>query len=368
MFQDGLAESSELADGSFVFLLVYGIPGVLILSTILGTETGWADSFAYVPLAVAFILVPAINAVHPGGAESLPRTAVSPAWRLYYRLLPLLAVPLQAVALCVAVGHACSGLLSLLGLLGWTLSTGLFSALLAITVGHELIHRSERLDRSFGGLLLSLVCFGTFKIVHVKIHHRYVATPLDFASARRDQSLYLFLARSFVGNFREAVRYERRKLQRLSHPFWRSELVVWYGLSLLWLALIVAWWGATGGLFFLLQSFLAILILDWTNYIQHYGLTRRQEGAGRYEPVQPHHAWSFDCPVTNRVLLNLLRHGDHHTYPQRPYQALVERAGPAYPYPFGIILLLALVTPAFRHVVHPLLDQLEKGQSAAARY
>jgi alkane 1-monooxygenase len=366
MYQDAPADASDLADGTFVFLLVYGIPGILILSAILGAETGWANVFAYLPLAIAFILIPALNSLHPGGVESFPQ-AVTPGWRLYYRFVPLLAVPLQAVAIGVAIAHACSGLLSPMGLVAWTLSAGLYSALLAITVGHELVHRAERLDRTFGGLLLSLVWFGAFKVVHVKVHHRFVATPLDFASAQRDQSLYAFLVRAFIGNFSEAVRYEQRKLQRFGQPFWRSELLIWYGLSLLWLVLAVTWWGAAGGLFFLVHTFLAILTLDWTNYIQHYGLSRREEAAGRYEPVQPHHAWSFDCPVTNRVLLNLLRHGDHHTYPQRPYQSLVERAGPAYPYPFGTILLLALVTPAFRRVVHPLLDQFEQSERAAAR-
>ena len=352
--------------GSFVFLLVPGIPAILSWSAILGSEAGWADAFAYLPLAVALSSSAAINILHPGGIESFPQ-AVTPAWRLYFRFLPLLAVPLQAVALCVAVAHACSGLLSAAGLVGWTVSTGLFCALLAVTVGHELIHRPERLDRALGGVLLSLVCFGAFKVVH-----RQDPPPLRRHAARlrlgaRDQSLYAFLARAFAGNFREAVRYERRKLQRFGQSFWRSELAH--------LVRPVARLAGAGGDVVGCGRRAVLPGAEPAGH-PHPRLDQLHSALRPDPPGGSRRAATSRCSRTmpghstarspTRVLLNLLRHGDHHTYPQRPYQSLVERAGPAYPYPFGIILLLALVTPAFRRIVHPLLDQLDKEEHAAA--
>lgn len=105
---------------------------------------------------------------------------------------------------------------------------------------------------------------------------------------------------------------------------------------------------------------MAILKLEWTNYVQHYGLTREADALGRYEPVQSRHAWSHELFVTNLALLNLMRHGDHHANPQRPYQSLQHRStSPVYPYDVTIMFLLALATPLFRRIVHPHLDRLE---------
>jgi alkane 1-monooxygenase len=36
---------------------------------------------------------------------------------------------------------------------------------------------------------------------------------------------------------------------------------------------------------FIFQAFVAVWQLELTNYVEHYGLTRRHLGAGVYEPV-----------------------------------------------------------------------------------
>ncbi len=244
-----------------------------------------------------------------------------------------------------------------MGRLGWVLSVGLFSALFAIPVAHELIHRPGIVEPTLGGVLLSTACLGSFKIVHVRLHHRYVGTDHDFASARRGESLYMFSLRALAGNPREALRLERTRLARLNRSLWHSELVVWYGLSVAWLVLATMFFGWASGVFFLLQSLVASFVLDWTNYLQHYGSRRRADARGRYEPVRPHHAWAIDCRISNFALFNLLRHGDHHARPLEPYHGLSHTGVPSYPYPFGFMMLLALATPLFRRVVHPLLDR-----------
>src|SRR5262249_3006058 len=153
------------------------------------------------------------------------------------------------------------------------LTTGMFSAMFAINIAHELIHRRERLDRLFGGLLLSTVSFGSFKIVHLQVHHPYVGILLDFATARRGQSIYLFWVQSLAGNFIEVLRLECNRLRRSGKSVWTSELVPWWACTLLCLSVAVYWWGPWAGLFFLIQSLIAIMYLDLINYLQHYGLT-----------------------------------------------------------------------------------------------
>ena len=333
------------------------MPGLIVFATMLGRLPGWADLAAFLPLVVAFLIAPTVSLLTAPEAERAPQHPVSRIARRYFRALPIVAVPAQFIAVGLAVAHFGDPALGPVGRLGWALSVGLFSALFAIPVAHELIHRPGIVEPTLGGLLLSTACLGSFKIVHVRLHHRYVGTDRDFASARRGDLLYMFSLRALVGNPREALRLERLRLGRLDRSLWHSELVLWYGLSATWLVLAAMFCGWAGGAFFLLQSLVASFVLDWTNYIQHYGLRRRADARGRYEPVRPHHAWAIDCRISNFALFNLLRHGDHHARPLEPYHVLSHTGVPSYPYPFGFMMLLALATPLFRRVVHPLLDR-----------
>jgi alkane 1-monooxygenase len=346
------------SDYGLGYVVTFVMPAVLVACALLGSVPGGAaDWLAFVPFGIIFVIVPLLTISGVNWDEPGPARPRSPLARLYYRVLPLAAAPAQIASLCIATHFWSGSSLHPAGRIGWLLSVGTVGALFAITVAHELIHHRSRLDRVFGGILLSTTCFGSFKIVHLRVHHRFVGTALDFSSARRGDSIYRFWLRCLYGNPREAVRCERERQRRRGISWWRSELLAWYGLSAIWLTLSWLVWSWMGALFFLLQSAMAMLTLEWTSYIQHYGLRRRVDARGRHEPVRPDHAWSVQCRITNLALLNLLRHGDHHTHPTVPYYALTHTTAPAYPYPLGFMMVLALFPPLFRHVVHPLLDR-----------
>lgn len=353
--------------GNLSFLFVYAIPAVFLVSVWLGRTTGYANLCSWLPLLLAYGLVPLLQALWPRPLPLLPEeVGNNPAWQLYHRLLLWLSVPAQLAMLYVATAHWQAAALHGWGYAGHLLTTGIFSGMLAINLSHELIHHRQSLERCLGGVLLSTVGFGTFKIVHRQIHHRYVGTPLDFATARRGQSIYSFWRQCLVGNVSAALRCERQRCARTGKPLWRSELLLWYGLSGMWLALALTLWGWMGGVFFLAQSLLAIMKLDCINYLQHYGLTRRLDNTGRFEPVQEHHAWSQGFYLHDLFLLNLLRHGDHHAHPQRPYQLLrTYEDTPHYPYNYALMILLSFVPSVFRHVVHPILDRCAAQTSQA---
>jgi alkane 1-monooxygenase len=353
------ADTGQPDPSGFGYVLMLMMPAILVSCALLGWVAGGAANWlAFLPLGIAFVIVPLLTMSGVTWDEPGPAHPRNSHTRLYYRALPLAAAPAQLATLYIATEFWSGLSLHAAGRIGWLLSIGIFGALFAITVAHELIHRRDPFDRAVGGFLLSTACFGAFKVVHLRVHHRFVGTELDFSSAQRGDSLYRFWLRCLYGNPREALRYERERQRRLGLPWWRSELLVWYGLSAFWLVLSWLLWNWAGALLLLLQSAVAILALDWTNYVQHYGLRRHLDARGRYEPVRPHHAWSMKCRITNLALLNLLRHGDHHTHPTVPYYALTHIAAPAYPYPFGVMMLLALFPPLFHRVVHPLLDRI----------
>lgn len=351
---------------SFGFTFAYMVPAVPIISIGVGIALGHPNIFAALPLVIAYALVPIIEGIWPYGITPLPSSHWNnPLWQLYYRALLWLSFSIQLGMLYAALHYwalgLSLGLLTVWGSLAYVLSVGIYSGMFAITIGHELIHHPQPADRFMGGVLLSTVCFGTFKIVHLRIHHRYACTPGDFATAKRGQSIYAFWWANALANVSEALRCEREDLARKGYGFWqgfwRSELLLWTGLSLVWWVIAVHLGGWMGGLFFGLQSLIAILKLDWTNYLQHYGLTRKLDVKGQYEPVQHRHAWSLGLFVHDLAIFNLLRHGDHHVNPQRPYPFLEHDARMReYPHNYSIMFLLSLLPSAFERVVNPLLD------------
>jgi hypothetical protein len=340
------------------FLLAYAVPAIVVSSAWLARLTDYPNAFVFAPLAVAYALVPLVQTVWSRGLRPAAAGADAAAPSASHFRLPLWpSLPAQLAMLYVAGDLWSSGVLDAAGRAGLLLSTGIYSSIFAITIAHELIHRPGRGERFLGGLLLSTVAFGTFKIVHLRIHHRHVGTTLDFASARRGQSIYGFWVQCLVGNFRGAVRLERARLAEAGNRPWMSELSIWYGFSLLWLTAALALWGWMGAVFFLGQSLIAIMKLDCINYLQHYGLSRQPGADGKVEAVQAHHAWAHDFILDDLILLNLPRHSEHHMHPRRSYH-LLRWAGqaPQYPYNYAVMTLLILVPPLFRRVVHPLLD------------
>jgi alkane 1-monooxygenase len=360
--QNRLLTSTSLS--SLGYLLAYAIPAIPILSAWLGEVTSRPNWFAFATLAIAYPLVGLLQYIWPYPAKDRFDVAAIPKRTpLYFRLLLWGGVPAQLAMLAVMTHYWCSSSLNSWGSVGYLLSAGVMSGIFAITLGHELIHRQQQPEQFLGGLLLSTVCFGTFKVVHLQIHHCHVATPLDFATAQKGQSIYSFWWQSVVGNSYGALCCERERLTKAGKSFWESELLIWYGFTLLWVSLTVWLWGWMGGLFFVLQSAIAILKLDWTNYLQHYGLARTVDASGRYEPVGAQHAWSQALFLHDLALLNLFRHGEHHAAPNCPYPYLRSKnRSPVYPYQHVTMFFLSLIPSLFQNVVHPCLEQFEAEQ------
>lgn len=231
----------------------------------------------------------------------------------------------------------------------WILAVGVVGGALGITTAHELIHRASPAARALGGVVLSSVCYGVFKVEHVRGHHLRVATLDDPASARRGESLYAFLPRAISGVVSHAFGLEAQRLRKLGRsPFsFANECLQWSLLSAAMGAL--AWWvsGLAGGLLFLGSAFVAIVLLEMVDYVEHYGISRDPR-----ERVGVRHSWDHDSLLTNFFLINLQRHADHHAHGGKPFGALVNHdEAPKLPASYGAMLLLAHVPPLFMRVM-----------------
>jgi alkane 1-monooxygenase len=342
---------------SLAYLFAYVVPALMPVSAWLGVTSGRHDVAAWFPLLFLFGLLP-IADYALGRSTSNPDAVQAAALEhsRFLRVLTWLCLPIQCLLLAWSIRHFAQAPFGISGQIGWILSQGVVSGVLAINVAHELIHKDSRFERALGGLLLCTVGYHGFKIEHLRGHHVHVSTPRDASSARFGQSLWNFLPRALWRNTRNAWSLEAQRLQQRGLPVlhWRNEMIGW---SLAWLAFgagATAIGGATGLAFFLLQGLFAAVSLEIINYIEHYGLERRELAPGRYERPHHLHSWNSSYRLSNALLFQLQRHSDHHETPRRRYGALLHHDdSPQLPGGYASMFVLALVPPLWFRIIDP---------------
>ena len=243
-------------------------------------------------------------------------------------------------------------------IIGFVASLGMVGGVLAINVGHELIHRNNKVERFLGGLLLASVCYGVFKVEHVRGHHLRVGTAGDPATARLNETAYAFVPRAIFGTYVHGWHLERERLARaglkgIAAMLW-NEVLHWTLLSVLMALTAFVVVGTAGLVVFAVASLVAIIELELVDYIEHYGLVRTRDAEGKLAPVRYEHSWDYAGWLTNALLINLQRHSDHHAHGGRAYGALNNHAeAPQLPVSYAGMLVLALIPPLYRAMIHP---------------
>ncbi len=295
----------------------------------------------WLPLATTFVAIPLLDALIGRPREQPSTEALSPPWA---RWLPRAQVPLQLFLLLQAA--LVVPMLDGADLVVLALAVGTVTGGIGITVAHELGHRRSVLDRLLSRLLLVTVGYGHFYVEHNRGHHARVATADDPASAPRGMHVYRFIGRSLIGSFAHGWRLEALRLGRQGRSAWHLANWVLTGtlLSISILLLAGAALGLSAALFLALQAVWAVVLLETVNYIEHYGLRRRQLPSGRPEPVAPQHSWNADFLVSNWLLFNLQLHSDHHAHVERPFESLRSMPqAPQLPAGYPTMVLVALV-------------------------
>lgn len=269
----------------------------------------------------------------------------------YYRWLTYATVPLHFVTLIGTAWYAATQDLTAFGFLALAIIAGM-TAGLAVNTGHELGHKTSRIEKALAKIVLAVPAYGHFTIGHNLGHHRNVATPLDAASARMGESVYKFSLREIPGAFAEAWAIEKDRLQRRGKNVWHpnNQILQSYALTSLLVVGLIAVLGWMMLVFLLVHTVAAYWQLTSANYVEHYGLLRRKDAAGKFERCAPHHSWNSNHIYSNLVLFHLQRHSDHHSNPLRRYQSLrhmddVPQLPSGY---FGAYLLAYIPTLWFR--------------------
>lgn len=277
----------------------------------------------------------------------------------WHRAVTIIWFPLQFAAIFGSIWYVgVSTHLSGLETLGLFFGIGVLSGTIGIVYAHELLHQKTPYERWLGDLLLASTMYSHFRSEHLLVHHAWVATPRDAVSARYGESFYRFFRRVLRDSPRSAWRAETRLLARAGrgrwdrhNPFWRYAALQG---GMILLALVLG--GVQGLLLFIFQAFIAVWQLELTNYVEHYGLSRKYLGDGKYEHIKPRHSWNASQTASNWLLINLQRHSDHHYKPDRRFpllQTYGDDEAPQLPLGYPAMTFVAMVPPWWRRRMNP---------------
>ena len=314
----------------------------------------------WLPAVFFYALAPLIDHWLGEDLSNPPESAVSALDAdPYYRWITYLLVPVLWLSFIFSAWFVATQALPWHGVAAMVLICGTVGGF-CINLGHELGHKNTTLERWLAKIILAPSGYGHFFIEHNRGHHRDVATPADPASSRMGESIYRFVLREMPGAFRRACQLEAARLRQRGLAVWslHNEIIQPALITLLLWGGMVLWLGPKILPFLLVASFWANFQLTAANYVEHYGLLRREISPGRYEPCQPHHSWNSNHIFSNWALFHLQRHSDHHTHPLRRYQSLRHFDNlPRLPNGYFGMFSVAYFPPLWRRVMDPRLLQ-----------
>jgi alkane 1-monooxygenase len=289
----------------------------------------------------------------------------------YYRFITYLWTFIQ-LGFIIWSAHAITtgAITTMVEWIGFIISVSLITGGIGITVAHELGHKKSKLERFCSKLILMTVCYMHFYIEHNRGHHVYVATPEDPATARRNENFYSFWLRSVFQGYAHAWKLEKESLQRKGKSVFsfKNEMIGFALFPILFCAALTYVFSLNQSaiqwqvpVFFFAQSILAFSLLELVNYVEHYGIVRKQLSDGKYERVNPLHSWNASHRISNFFLFQLQRHSDHHANASKRYQVLNHYdESPQLPFGYPTMILIALVPPLWFTTMNPRLKQWEE--------
>ncbi len=329
--------------------------GLIPLVWFCALHGGW--TIALIPL-VTWTLFSLLDAMVGLNLENADPEATD-ADMFWYRLITLIWVPLQCITLFGLLWYVQrADHLGTSERIFLFCGVGVITGTIGINYSHELMHQRNKFERFLADVLLGMVLYSHFRSEHLLVHHRYVGTPRDSVTARYNEGFHRFYPRVLRQSLHSAFRAEARMLARKNLPWTTpsNPFFKYWALQAMFLifALILGGWSGFG--LFLVQAGVAIWQLELVNYIEHYGLTRKHLGGGKYEHVKPRHSWNAAHKASNWLLINLQRHSDHHYKPDRRFPVLQvhsEDEAPQLPYGYPVMTIAAMIPPLWRRIMNP---------------
>ncbi|MBI2731287.1 MAG: alkane 1-monooxygenase [Sphingobacteriales bacterium] len=334
---------------------------VFVMAYVAFTYHGW---WVVLPLLYAWIFIPLIELMIKPNPKNIskPEEEIIKNDPLYDIWLYLIVL-IQYIALFYFLQSLKDGSLKWYEIAGRIASMGLLCGVFGINAAHELGHRVNSWEQTLAKALLLTSLYMHFFTEHNKGHHKRVATPDDPSSARYNEPVYTFYFRTVIFSYISAWHIANDEVKKKGLPVlhWKNEMLQFHIIELAFLGLIIYLFGWIITLYFMLAATFGFLLLETVNYIEHYGLQRKQTAGGKYERAMPEHSWNSDHTLGRLMLFELSRHSDHHYLASRKYQILRHHDdAPQMPTGYPGMMLLSLLPPAWFYIMNKKIKKWNK--------
>lgn len=158
-----------------------------------------------------------------------------------------------------------------------------------------------------------------FTYHHINRHHFQVATPSDPSTAKKGETVYAFIIRCIVYSWKGVYEDEVKIGKNLFGNTAVLSLISTAGFMFF----VYTFFGFKCLILHSMMALGSVTYLEAINYIEHYGLQRKQLPNGQYEKVTILHSWNAPHRFTNYFFFKLQRHSDHHENSSKPFQTLL---------------------------------------------
>jgi len=324
------------------------LPVLVFITAVAG---GW---WVFATPVICFIIHPLLNITMNRKVENHDDHVLVTKTNKYFKWVALLYVPVLISLTSWSVYFvANTDTVDIAFISGLALSVGIVNGVLGFTLAHEFIHSNNVFGKTAGYVLLLQNFYMHYGIEHIGGHHVYACTDKDPHTARVGESFYHFLPRTIAKTFMSAIAIEKRFRLNGKNSFPVNRIVLFLFLQLI----VIVFFYFTAGLvaisFYLLQCFIAITLLHNINYLQHYGLLRKQIKPGKLERLAAHHSWNTNNKISELSLFQLENHADHHLHPSHSYEKLKSLdESPQYPTGYSGMMVLTLIPSLWFKIIH----------------
>jgi alkane 1-monooxygenase len=233
--------------------------------------------------------------------------------------------------------------------IGLLLSATSLMAGICFAASHELLHAKEPIDELLQRITTTFLFYPHYKLIHIRSHHVHASTEHDENTAWLNESIYAYIFRTIPGS---AIRSWKIEARQAGGKYFRNKMIS-YAVGQV--ALLVGLYflaGPWGSLFYAAHIIGAHVVLESVNYIQHYGLMRKQR-EGEYEKTGPEHSWDTYHYFSSYVTFRVGHHSYHHIAVKPYYLLATEPQAPKLPAGYFWAIAMVLVPPWWRRVINP---------------
>lgn len=226
---------------------------------------------------------------------------------------------------------------------------------LCFAAAHELLHAKSSIDQFLQRITTTFLFYPHYKVIHIRSHHVHAGTAEDENTAWFNESIYAYIVRTIPGSAVRSWHLEARRsasAERSGAGILRNKMSVFAAGQMAMILVMFLICGPWGLLFYAAHILGSHLVLESVNYIQHYGLLRKQED-GEYEKTAAEHSWDTYHFFSSYISFRVGHHSYHHLA-VRPYYLLnPEPEAPKLPVGYFWAMPMVLLPPWWRRAINP---------------